>query len=522
MARILLLLLLCIASARADEARGVVWLDRDGNSQRDADEPGVAGVKLSNGREIAVTDADGNYRLPLRAGDTLFVVKPAQYALPTGDDGLPVFWRHHFPAGSPPLRYGGIAAATASRADFALLPGTAEGDALEVLVFGDPQPKSLAEVGYYARDIVAPLQGDPRARFGLTLGDVVDDDLSLYPAMNAATARLGLPWLHASGNHDIDFDAGRDEDSLLTFRRHFGPDSFAWEEAQASFIVLDNVVYRPGQRPEYVGGLRDEQFAFLKSYLPTLPKDRLLVVAAHIPFFDPNPARETFRRADRERLFALLRDFPHVLLLSAHGHRQRHHFHGPADGWQGAAALHEYNVGAACGGFWGGAKDADGIPDAAMADGTPNGYARLSVRAGGEYALRWFVARAPEDYTVALHAPRVLRRGAWPGVHVWANVFMGIDGDRVEARIGAGEWQPMQRVERADPRILAENLADDAAEALRGYHRVPEAEPSMHLWRLALPTDLAAGEHRIRIRAFDRWRGELRADTVYRLVDAEP
>ena len=81
--------------------------------------------------------------------------------------------------------------------------------------------------------------------------------------MNRVTARLGVPWLHVPGNHDLDFDAGRDEDSLLSFRNAFGPDTFAWEEPQASFIVLDDVVYRPGQKPAYVGGLREDQFAFL-------------------------------------------------------------------------------------------------------------------------------------------------------------------------------------------------------------------------------------------------------------------
>lgn len=517
-----LLLLSGAGFACAAEAGGAVWLDRDGNGRHDDGEPGVAGVMLSNGRDIATTDARGRYRLPLRAGDTLFVIKPAGYRLPTGGDGLPVFWRHHFPEGSPSLRHGGIAATTAVRADFALLPGEAAEGPLEVVLFGDPQPKSLAEVGYYARDIVEPLRGDPRARLGLTLGDVVGDDLSLYPAMNAATAWLGLPWLHAAGNHDLDFDAADDAGSLHTFRRHFGPDSFAWEEPQASFVVLDDVVYRPGERPDYIGGLREDQFDFLASYLPTLPKDRLLVLAAHIPFFDPDPARETFRRADRERLFALLAPFPKVLLLTAHGHVQRHHHHGEKDGWHGASPLHEYNMGAACGGFWGGVKDADGIPDASMADGTPNGYARLTVAPDGEYALRWSAARAPGEHAVALHAPAVLRRGAYPAVGVYANVFMGMADDRVEFRVDDGEWRPMQRVLRADPRILAENLRDDAADALRAYDRLPEAVPSTHLWRAALPTDLATGAHRIQVRAFDRWRGELRAETSYRLVDAAP
>ncbi|MFX6122919.1 calcineurin-like phosphoesterase C-terminal domain-containing protein, partial [Acinetobacter baumannii] len=79
---------------------------------------------------------------------------------------------------------------------------------------------------------------------------------------------------------------------------------------------------------------------------------------------------------------------------------------------------------------------------------------------------------------MALHAPKVLRRGAYPAYGVYANVFMGMDDTRVEYRIDDGAWQPMRRVERPDPRVLAENVRDDEADALRGYDRSPEAAPS--------------------------------------------
>ena len=83
-----------------------------------------------------------------------------------------------------------------------------------------------------------------------------------------------------------------------------------------------------------------------------------------------------------------------------------------------------------------------------------------------------------------------------------------------------GEWAPMKKVLQPDPALLAENARDDASEVLRGFDRSPEAEPSMHLWRGALPTRLEAGEHLVEVRAFDRWRGETRAQASYRLIDA--
>lgn len=477
----------------------------------DAGAPGLADVRVSDGRAVVATDARGRYALPSAPAGPVFVVKPAGYRAPLRDDGLPDFWRR---------------ADGAEGCDFVLLPArTAPGEPLEVLVFSDPQAGGMREVGYYRDAVVAPLEGRHGARLGVTLGDVSNDDPSLYPALNAATARLGVPWLHVAGNHDLDFEAGHDEDSLRSFRAVYGPDTFAWEEPQAVFVGLDNVIYLPGERPAYIGGLREEQFRFLESYLPLVPDDRLLVLMVHIPLFDTAPDRETFRSADRERLFALLARFPDLLVLSGHRHTLRHVFHGAGDGWRGERPLHEFNVGAVSGAYWSGVAGADGIPDATMADGTPNGYARLQVDADAGYRLSWHRAGHHRDApgftdAMALHAPRALRRGAYPAWGVYANVYMGLEDTRVEFRVGDGQWRPMSRVQAPDPRLTVENARDDLSGTLRGFDRSPEAQPSTHLWRGALPTTLEAGEHRVEVRAFDRWHGEQRAWTRYRLIEA--
>ncbi len=518
--RVFCMLCLLAAAGTAGAARweGRVFHDMDGNGVADPGEPGVAGVVVSDGRTLARTGADGRYRFDARDDAPVFVVKPAGWHLPARADGLPATW--HAP------RAGGR-----EDGDFALQRRSMRRDgALSVLVFADPQVKSLADVDYYARDIVDPLAaaGGREADLGISLGDIVDDVAALYPDVNAVTTRLRVPWLHVPGNHDVDPGVRDDDASLAAFRASYGPDTFAWEEDAATFLMLDDVVMQPGGRPAYVGGLREDQFAFLEAWLPTLPKDRLLVLGVHIPLFDTAaPGRPaTFRAADRERLFALLADVPKLLVLSGHRHTQRHYRHGPADGWRGKEPLHEFNVGAASGAFWSGAPDAEGIPDATMADGTPNGHALLEVDADGRYRLSWHPARRPQGDpartdAMHLHAPRVLRRGAYPAWAVYANVYMGEADTRVEYRIGDGEWIAMQRVERPDPWLAAENARDDAAVALRGYDRSPEAEPSLHLWRGALPTDLDAGEHAVEVRAFDRWHGEQRAGTRYRLHDRE-
>lgn len=517
------------AFAQSDAcATGVVYEDRNGNAVRDKSEPGVAAVAVSDGERLVRTDAQGRYALPAIAGRTVFVVKPATHALGKRADGLPDFWRHRLDPTQPALKYGGMQS-MAGNCDFALYRQrvtASRGQGLQVLIFGDPQPKSLIDVNYYRRDIIEAVMGDSTAHpasrddLGLTLGDVVNDDLSLYPAMNSHTAKLGVPWLHVAGNHDLDLDASNDAQSLLSFRNSYGPDTLAWEEPEATFIVLDDVLYQPTQRPAYIGGLREDQFAFLQAYLAGAQKERLLVLAMHIPLFEAE-GKDTFRDADRKRLFALLKPFPKLLLLTAHNHTQQHVLHTPASGWHGAKPLHEYNVGATCGAFWSGVKDAQGIPDATMADGTPNGYARLKVQVNGQYTLRYYPARDAAT-SMRLHAPRVLRRGAYPAWGIYANVWMGMDDTPVEFRVDGGVWQPMRRVLQADPWLLAENARDDEAAILRGYDRSPEATPSAHVWRGALPTDLPLGEHRIQVRARDPWQGQIQAEAIYRLDDASP
>ncbi len=521
--------LLCLAGAAPAAVAGPggrVFVDGNGNGRFDAGEPGVPGVAVSNGRALVRTGDDGRYALPDGGSGIVSLVKPAGWRLPAATDGLPRSWA---PVPAAPDRDRPV--------DFALLPDpdARDRDHLDVLVIADPQVKSATQVDWFERDVLATVRAGARARgaervadLGLVLGDVVDDVPALYPAINAATTALGLPWLHVPGNHDLDPDTG-DAGSLRSYRAVYGPDSQAWEEPEAVFVALDDVVAAPGDGRAYVGGLRPDQFAFLEAYLPTVPRDRLLVLAVHVPLFDTAPPGrpETFRAADRARLFALLQRFPRVLVLSGHRHTQRHHRHGAADGWQGEVPLHEYSVGAASGAFWSGIADAAGIPDATMADGTPNGHARLQVETDGAYRLSWHPARpgtgdpASTD-AIALHSPKVLRQGAYPAWGVYANVWMGEDDTRVEFRVDGGAWQPMQRIARADPRLLAENARDDAADGLRGYDRSPEAEPSTHLWRGALPTQLPAGEHVVDVRAFDRWQGEQRASTRYRLQSADP
>ena len=77
--------------------------DKDGSGMASAANPGLAGVLVSNGRDVAVTGADGRYTLPLPDEATIFVIKPAGFMPPVDPlTNLPRFYRHHYPKARPP------------------------------------------------------------------------------------------------------------------------------------------------------------------------------------------------------------------------------------------------------------------------------------------------------------------------------------------------------------------------------------------------------------------------------------
>ncbi len=496
------------AAASAASVSGVVFDDRNANGRHDPGEPGLAQVAVSNGTDVVLTDAGGRYELTAGGDATIFVIKPRGWRPPIDAQNLPQYY-HRLGPGAAPL----------GSVDFPLLKNE-ESDAFRVLVFTDPQPYSPKDVGYLAHTIVDGLAGTRDAAFGITLGDVANDRFDLYPAVNDTMARIGLPWYNLSGNHDLNLDTPDDRHEFASFEAVYGPSTYAFHHGRVLFIALNDVRFLGGLR--YIGGLREDQFAFVANLLRVTPRDELVVLMMHIPWFFPNPSNaETFRVADRARLFALLQDRPNNLWLSGHTHYQRHVFHDAADGWQGAQPLHEYNVAAASGSFWGGPPDAAGIPIATMWDGTPHGYAVLSFNGVAAPAIDYRPAREPADHQIGLYAPDTVapRLGY---VSFFANVFNGHDGWTVEARVDDRVWSKITRVLEWDPAYAKLYLTQDSRAVPFAGRRLPDPTVCYHLWRGYLPADLPAGVHTIEVRASDPAGRTFVTTREVRLVEPAP
>jgi hypothetical protein len=493
------------AAPESGFATGVVFHDRNGNGRRDRFDFGLRSVAVSNGREVVRTDARGRYRLAVGEEFTVFVVKPSGWTTAMGENGLSRFYYIHKPGGSrADARFPGVAPTGPRPAsiDFPL-ERRREPRGFDVVVFGDPQPYFASELDIFSHDVVEELVGIDAA-FGITLGDVVGDDLSLFEPLNAAVGLIGIPWYAVPGNHDLNFDASGDADSDESFERVYGPGSYAFEYGDAHFIVLDDVVYggyaRSGNTTQnYVGGLSDDQLMFVRGYLAGVPCDHLVVVAMHIPLEGPGPRLEV---PQRRALFAALASHPHNFSLASHTHTQRHDFFGAEDGYTGPAPHHQVVQGTTSGSWWLGVRDEVGIPHATMRDGTPNGYSILRID-GNDYTLEYKVARRPADYQMNIFLPDAVAAESAGETEVLVNVFSGSERSRVEMRLGPdAAWTPLERVERPSPYFL--ELKRREAEARPPPARpLPPADPSQHLWRGLLPADPPRGTHLLEVRTTD-------------------
>jgi hypothetical protein len=409
------------AAAHADaslegEARlatGSVFEDGNRNGRRDPGERGVPSVAVSNGRDVVRTDSNGRYRIPIGEDAILFAVKPSGWATPQTRDRIPLFYYVHKPKGSPPgLAFPGVepTGPLPESVDFPLARRV-ERSRFRVILFGDTQTYTLEEVDIFARDIIEELIGADVA-FGISLGDVVGDNLSLLDPVNGAVSQIGVPWYNVHGNHDMNLRAESDAHADETWERVYGPTTYAFEYGPVHFIVLDDVIYQ-GANPEggspgsYAGGLTPGQLAFIREYLAGVPREHLVVLAMHIPLALPDTLEvpDNYQVPQRRELFEILSGHPHTFSISAHMHVQYQQFFGPEHGYRASRPHHHLVHATASGSWWLGEPDELGIPHATMRCGAPNGYSIISFD-GNRYSVRFKAARRPAGHQMHVVAPR--------------------------------------------------------------------------------------------------------------------
>lgn len=518
-------------SAAGETVRGRVFEDTNANGVLDPGEPGVVGVRVSNGLLVVVTDDSGLYALEVGEETVLFITKPAGYATPVNARMLPQFYYIHQPAGSPKgLRYSGLAPTgpLPESIDFPLVRRE-EPKTFEAILFADTQPESSAEVDFIRDDVVGELIGTP-AVFGMTVGDIMFDDLSLLPRFNSIVAQIAVPWYNVPGNHEMNLAAADDRHSLETFKRHFGPPYYAFEYGDAVFFVLDNIFYQGGgqtdpadfrQNGGYVARFDEMQLAWLENELAHVPDHKLVFLAMHSPLVNAvSPGSPQANTANRRDLLALLSGRRHLYAVAGHTHTTEHHYLGAADGFEGPEPFHHHVLTTVSGSWWSGPLDERGVPTTVQRDGTPNGYHVLEVD-GVDLAVRYKAAGQAVDYQMRI-AFDVEHHGIGADLHrdfrpgelldgrldadqvaatdVYVNLFDGGPRSRVEFTIAGHGPIAMERVRRIDPWVNELFLRHVAT-------KKPwvKAELSTHVFVAGLPEDLGPGVYTLTVRASDEF-----------------
>ena len=435
---------------------------------------GLGGVAVTDGLRIVTTAGDGNFEL-LTDDRHLFVYisLPSGYKIPTNPTGTALFYRRIEPDSNDEMQV-----------SFELVPDRRDRSSHRFLMMADPQTENTYEVERFHNETVPDIRqlvrelGDERPLFGIGGGDLMFDNLELFPEYERAVYKTGVPFFQLIGNHDILFDVASTQESYRVFQEFFGPTHYSFDVGEIHYVILNNIFWFS---TGYVGYLDRDQLDWLKADLARIEPGRTVIVSMHIPAFStqhlrlggdqPSPRLSV---TNRDALYRILEPY-NAHILSAHMHENDHVFEG---------GLHEHNHGTACGAWWTGPI---------CFDGTPNGYGAYEVR-GSE--LRWQYKATGYGHD---HQMRLYKRGADPKApdefvaNIWDwdpewKVFWYENGER------RGE---MVRRTGLDP--LAVSLFDGPDKPERRTWVNPV--PTHHLFYA--PVSEITGD--IRVEAINRW-----------------
>lgn len=516
-----------------DMASGTVFVDSNGDGSLSAGEPGVPEVSVSNGCDVVMTDRHGRYEIPLAPLQILFISQPPGYSVAVDDNNIPAFYYRHYPEGTPDKINGAdvewlfpVTDATGPLPDSIDFPLTVIDDAstqFEAHAFADPQARSALDQDKLREDLVNTLIGNPfAAEFGITVGDVVYDSLDLYDRHKSMMALMDMPQWYLPGNHDLNFESPDARFATETYKLHFGPDYYSFNYGNVHFVALNNVEYagadqRLDDGGRYRGYIHDDQLYWLQRNLANVPRDRLIVIASHIPLISEaiddsgseaatGPHTENFAE-----LLDILAPFEHIYGIAGHDTSNSWKVEvGHSHGWHGQPWIAHTLAQVRGNGWHTGPEDVRGVNDAMMQDGTPNGFYLLrfdDIEVTPQFLPFPYGADANRHLRIILDPPLIapdensVNRGQLAdATQVVVNLFDGGVRDNVWMSLNSGERQQMTYAVRTDP------LVERLYEQLQGTdHPIGTPTRSAHVWQLPIPDDLAPGVHRIDVYSKDEF-----------------
>lgn len=362
---------------------------------------------------------------------------------------------------------------------------------LRVALVGDPQVDDSTEMSYARRSVYRELRGRRDLDMCIFLGDLVNDNMALLPESVGVVDSLPYQCFMVPGNHDRDVYHGpkssmhRQRD-LSIWRKAVGYVDTSFVRGNVRFVLMNNVRPSDSGMTDYVGGFTDRQKHWLDSVLNrgvgetrgrkpsrVCGTPALTILATHIPFS---------QMKGRDSVLALIPDISRLLFVSGHTH-----FVSRDD------SIPELIAGAACGSWWRGVRDSDGIPYALQSCGAPRGYFIADIHRDGTYGLSYKCIGRPASEQLSAWAVPTGSTGR--SYRLYINVFGGSSDGVVRISGHGRETYSCERSLMAAPEV--EQVIRLNASRSRDYrmaHRdefIPlRRKPSPHLWQT---TDLISG-----------------------------
>jgi outer membrane protein assembly factor BamB len=249
------------ATAANVSIRGVVFNDGNEDGQRDAGEPGVPEVLVSDGDQIVRTDSEGHYAIETTTEipNTVFVVNPSGFRLTNA-------FFHRISGSDENVDFGLAADPENAKETFSFYH-TAD------FQFGNPR-SSTAQIGGDLADMEA-WADDHDVAFYAVCGDITThgavDDLQFF---NEQFDALNRPVYRIFGGHDALVEMERPK--MGNWVDAFGPYAYAWNYGGVHFIALVSEGYLSKEE-------RARQMRWWARDMAAQPKDTPIVLLSHTP-----------------------------------------------------------------------------------------------------------------------------------------------------------------------------------------------------------------------------------------------
>ena len=344
---------------------------------------GLAGVAVTDGSNIVLTDSMGRYSLAtLSLSQFVYITTPSGYDVPVASGSIPQFYH--------------TLTSSDSIYDFHLTPSATDDNRHAFVVHTDVQVTSKADVALFAGQIVPDtrqtlqrLAAEGYKVFGTDCGDIVGDTPSLFDDYIRACQVLDTPFFRIIGNHDMDYWGRSFETSYRTFSSLFGPTHYSFNCGKAHYIFINDNFYT-GFGINYIGYIPESTLRWLEQDLNLLPKDSPVFVFMHIPTAESTDLDHASFNYD---WLANVRQF-HYMFKDFDTHIVSGHTHFNMN-LEFNSHLYEHVTAAVCGTWW--------RTEECM-DGTPRGYGVFTVD-GERVSWQYKSAGYPSTYQLRAYTP---------------------------------------------------------------------------------------------------------------------